>query len=123
MSNSRNCPIDKTYSELYYEIYDDYSKVPIRLEIYRNLTARYEKRKFEIYVNTTNATNPDLDLLIMVKTKASKPFYFPLNITIRPFPTKVFNRKPTFLEPNGYTFNFTLDHELPRYVMKLNVTE
>lgn len=59
----------------------------------------------------------------MIKTKASKPFYFPLNITIRPWPTKVFNLKPVFQEPNGYTFNFTLDHELPRYVMKLNVTK
>lgn len=59
----------------------------------------------------------------MVKTKSSKPFYIPLNITIRKFPDFVMNKPPYFLIPEGYMLNYTLDSELPRYEFMLNVTE
>lgn len=89
-------------------------------EDYKNITVRYDIENRELYINTTNTTH--LDLVILVKTKSSQPYFIPLNITIRAFPNFLFNKAPYFLVPEGYMFNYTLNEELPRYLFLMNVT-
>lgn len=90
-------------------------------EDYKNITVRYDIESRELYINTTNTTH--LDLVILVKTKSSQPYFIPLNITIRAFPSFLFNKAPYFLVPEGYMFNYTLNEELTRYLFLMNVTE
>lgn len=87
--SSENCPIDHSLTEFWY-----FDRIESKLKKWDKDYVWLDIKSGNIYVNTTETFHQYF--YIKLRTRSSKPFYYPLDIRVTKLQTYIPNRAPYF---------------------------